>query len=306
MDYIKRVLVFWLTFLLATVVDYSTFTLQFDALAWFIDIPSLVIVSIPAWYYAISSTPPNSYALSRKLIKIGQLQATQKERDNAISFIRLFGNISLLMGVIWTATSFIIIGRNLDDLSTIGPASSVAFLPLLYGLISKALCYVAEERIVHITTIVPEGLSMEISPKPSWGKVAGVLIGILLLMGSFTSYFFMEEDSNLNEQPYFLSLGEFTVTIKDGKRLKTQIQLLLSDELPLEFLVIRRPQVEDIIITELRNLSAKEVMSPSSHAQIEQTIIKKLSHIFPQDPEWDDLKPLKRVLFNKEFYLTDN
>lgn len=109
---------------------------------------------------------------------------------------------------------------------------------------------------------------------------------------------------NILETPFYLELGSFVVNLSDGRRyLKTTLQLLLSEELAFNFMQTRIAEVKDLVVSELQSLSSEQLRDPKERTLLKQRLLRKLESLLPtRDREWDDPKPLKKVLVT-EFYL---
>lgn len=189
----------------------------------------------------------------------------------------------------------------------IGPVLSVASLTLVYGLIFKTLCYVGEQKIQNRHLFNSEPISLPKHKSNHW-KWTIFCILFILIIGGAASYYILQDDEKSDElkifyEPYFVHLGDLTLTISSGRQLKTNIQLLVSETEAMEYLNIRLPEVQDIVMIELAQLSIEDVSHSMLLDQLEKKIIYHISQLFPKNPEWDDPKPLKKVLFNREFYI---
>ena len=140
---------------------------------------------------------------------------------------------------------------------------------------------------------------------------------VLLLIG-VAAFFFLSGDKEDGETvadekitaeaepllvPLFLSLDTFTVNLKDGRRyLRTSIQLMMSDQMAVDYLTVRLIEVKDIVLTELQELSTEDIKQADARAELKLRLISRVSQLFPSKPDWDDPEPIKKVLF-QEFYV---
>ncbi|MCH7477188.1 MAG: flagellar basal body-associated FliL family protein [SAR324 cluster bacterium] len=107
------------------------------------------------------------------------------------------------------------------------------------------------------------------------------------------------------ENPVFFQAGTFIVNLADGRRyLKTNVELMLNEELAKVYLEGRLSEVKDLIIAELQTLSTEQLRDPKERVLLKERLKGRIETLFPlpRDLKWDDPKPIKKVLFT-EFYL---
>ena len=107
------------------------------------------------------------------------------------------------------------------------------------------------------------------------------------------------------ENPVFFQAGTFIVNLADGRRyLKTNVELMLNEELAKVYLESRLSVVKDLIIAELQTLSTEQLRDPKERVLLKERLKGRIETLFPlpRDLDWDDPKPIKKVLFT-EFYL---
>lgn len=106
------------------------------------------------------------------------------------------------------------------------------------------------------------------------------------------------------ENPVYLPVGTFIVNLSDGRRyLKTNLELMLSEELAKAYLEKRLAEVKDIIVSELQVLSTEQLRDPQERANLKQRLLRSIESLLPdKDRDWDDPMPIKKVLVT-EFYL---
>ena len=112
------------------------------------------------------------------------------------------------------------------------------------------------------------------------------------------------QNSALIENPIFLPIGTFIVNLADGRRyLKTNLELMLSEEAVKLYLEQRLSEVKDLIVSELQTLSTEQLRDPAEREQLKQRLLSKVETLLPtKDVEWEDPRPIKKVLIT-EFYL---
>jgi len=156
-------------------------------------------------------------------------------------------------------------------------------------------------------------------------KIAVIALVLLLLIGGggFAAYRFLtsgdegeegkvaQTEATLRqgpaplENPVFFQAGTFIVNLADGRRyLKTNVELMLNEEKAKVYLENRLSLVKDVIIAELQTLSTEQLRDPKERVLLKERLKGKIESLLPlpRDVEWDDPKPIKKVLFI-EFYL---
>ena len=157
-------------------------------------------------------------------------------------------------------------------------------------------------------------------------KIAIIAFVLLLLVGGggYAAFWFLTSGGEEGEEgkvaqteatlrqgpapianPVFLSVGTFIVNLADGRRyLKTNLELMLTEELAKVYLENRLAEVKDLIIAELQTLNTEQLRDPKERVLLKERLKGKIESLLPlpRDVEWDDPKPIKKVLF-VEFYL---
>ena len=104
------------------------------------------------------------------------------------------------------------------------------------------------------------------------------------------------------DDPTYMSLGTFVVNMPDGKYyLKTTMSLAFTDSGPMEWMNARIPLVKDMIIRHLQSISVEQLEDLKYRQILKNDLMIRLNSLFPNEPTWDDLDPVKRILFT-EFY----
>lgn len=102
--------------------------------------------------------------------------------------------------------------------------------------------------------------------------------------------------------PQYIPLGTFIVNLQGGKFfLKTTITLVFAEAPPKAWMEKRLPVVKDMLITQLGRLSAKKLREARFRQRLKNELRVKINSFFPNNPPWDDSKPVKKILF-EEFY----
>ncbi len=157
-------------------------------------------------------------------------------------------------------------------------------------------------------------------------KLIIIIVAVLLLLlgGAGAAYFFLfsspptpeEEEQALAEAekalsqevepletPIFVPLGTYTVNLKDGRRyLRAKIQLMMSESSAADYLTLRLVEIKDIVNSELQLLSVEALSTPEGKEELKNELTKKITALFPKEPDWDDPHVLRKVLF-EEFYM---
>ena len=104
------------------------------------------------------------------------------------------------------------------------------------------------------------------------------------------------------EDPTYMSLGTFVVNMPDGKYyLKTSMSLAFTDSGPMDWMTARTPLVKDMIIRHLQSVSVEQLEDLRYRQILKNDLMIRLNSLFPNEPPWEDLDPVKRILFT-EFY----
>ena len=80
------------------------------------------------------------------------------------------------------------------------------------------------------------------------------------------------------------------------------MHLKLGSEPPRAYLTLRIAQIKDAVIAVLQKTDSKEVTRDGWVDRLKERIIARLNKILPEEPEWEDPKPIRKVLFS-EFIL---
>lgn len=142
--------------------------------------------------------------------------------------------------------------------------------------------------------------------------IGGGVIGVLMLFGGNGDEEVAGDASQATggggtatiENPVYLSMGTFIVNLADGRRyLKTNLELMLSEEKAKVYLETRLAEVKDIIVSELQALNTEQLRDPRERSNLKQRLLSSIESLLPnKDLDWDDPVPIKKVLIT-EFYL---
>jgi chemotaxis protein MotA len=123
-----------------------------DPLAFY-DFISLVLIFPPAVLFAVGATSRQTLQRAIAFLFDPRPGAATQEYQQIRHFFRVMGNSGLLLGGFSTLIGVIAIAQqtNADNFSsTIGPATAVCLLTLLYGAALKTLCYIAAEKVSFV------------------------------------------------------------------------------------------------------------------------------------------------------------
>lgn len=119
----------------------------------YIDVPSLMLVVMPAIFFSIAATSLKSFKLAFTLLINDELTLNKIDMVQAKQTFTVMGNSAVLAGVFSTLMGAIAIAGNLpvvDFYENLGPALAVCFLTLYYGYGLKVLTYVSEQKIQNL------------------------------------------------------------------------------------------------------------------------------------------------------------
>lgn len=144
---------YFLYILLALLVTLGSWLLEGGSIYAFIQAPALILTIISPLFFAIAATSGRAFLLSWELVFRHQMQAKPKEVEHACIFLRVFGYTSMFQGVIGAIMGIIAAmasagGFTLDIVSAeLLHHIGACFISLLWGVVLRMLCYVAEQRI---------------------------------------------------------------------------------------------------------------------------------------------------------------
>ena len=102
------------------------------------------------------------------------------------------------------------------------------------------------------------------------------------------------------EVPLYLELKPFTTTIgREPRYAKITMQLKMGSEPPRAYLTLRTAQIKDAVIAVLQKTDSKEVERNGWVVRLKERIIQRLNKILQEEPEWEDPKPIRKVLFSE-------
>ena len=74
---------------------------------------------------------------------------------------------------------------------------------------------------------------------------------------------------------------------------------MISESAAAAYLTGRLVEIKDIVLAELQELSVEDVKQSDAREALRQRLISAISQIFPNEPEWEDPEPIRKVLFEE-------
>ena len=113
----------------------------------FIDVPTALMVFPTTFALTIAITSYQDFKNAfLNLVNLNQVDdIAQLNRSNYV--FAIFGTLAIIMSLITMLIGLIAIGANLDNMSHLGVALAVALLSVFYGVLAKALCFVAQKKV---------------------------------------------------------------------------------------------------------------------------------------------------------------
>ena len=120
-------------------------------LGYFVNFPSLILVIIPSFIFAVAATSIKAWKLGVKLLLKDQDYSEQKQIKEASRFLKVFGNMSIALGIFYTLFGRVqLLGESPGNFSSsfsILSTCTIYQLTLLYGIAIKCILYVADQRL---------------------------------------------------------------------------------------------------------------------------------------------------------------
>lgn len=121
--------------------------------AWlYLDIPSALMVFPPAIVFAIAATSIASF--KNGIAVLGGADGNLEEKDfmGAAYTFAVMGTSAIWIGLAATLIGWVAMAANIkveEFTQVIGPAFAVSVLTIMYAMIMKVMCYVAEQKILY-------------------------------------------------------------------------------------------------------------------------------------------------------------
>ena len=127
--------------------DFSNFELNLGNLAYFIDLPSLIIVVIPTLGLAIGNFSWGTYKKTWSIPFGNPENYEQSELIETHKCVNYMGNMFVIMGLIGSLIGVVLTLQTLDDPKMIGPAVAISIMTLFYSVILKGFCMHRSSKI---------------------------------------------------------------------------------------------------------------------------------------------------------------
>ncbi len=102
------------------------------------------------------------------------------------------------------------------------------------------------------------------------------------------------------EAPIYVKLKPFTTTLgSEASYLKISMQFKMGSDGPRGFLESRLAEVKDSVIAVLQTTDVKDFEKPGWRERLKERIIRKVALLFPEEPDWEDPKPIRKILFEE-------
>lgn len=156
LTYLKRTQRGMLMFVISLLVFLGMTVMAFvlsGELSMFINIPSLLLVVPPALFFAFAATSKQAFSQGLKLLFDDGMDLSKAELLSAKRMFVTLGNVAMWCGFFGVIIGSIAMASSIEPeifTKVIGPATAVCLLTLLYGMLIKIPCYLAEQKILHI------------------------------------------------------------------------------------------------------------------------------------------------------------
>lgn len=122
-----------------------------------LDVPSLIMILVPAFAFSIAATSGKTTWVSFKTVFSGTPKVPREEAQEVQACLNVFGNVSLLMGIIGMLIGLVLMLSDLSDPNAIGPNMAVACIMTLYGSLLKFICFGVERGVRQSTQTSEQG-----------------------------------------------------------------------------------------------------------------------------------------------------
>ncbi|WP_444997871.1 hypothetical protein [Aliikangiella sp. IMCC44359] len=117
------------------------------SLSMYVDIASLLIIFPPAIAFTYASTSVKGVTKAFTILFTNDTNQSEQIYGLSKRVFTVLGNSGVILGIFMTLIGWVAIGANISDVREIGPAFGVSILTLLYGVVLKLLCYIAEQKV---------------------------------------------------------------------------------------------------------------------------------------------------------------
>ena len=127
--------------------DFGNFEFKLGNLAYFIDLPSLIIVVIPTLGLAIGNFSWKTYKKTWSIPFGNPENYEQSELIETHKCVNYMGNMFVIMGLIGSLIGVVLTLQTLDDPKMIGPAVAISIMTLFYSVMLKGYCMHRSSKI---------------------------------------------------------------------------------------------------------------------------------------------------------------
>ena len=120
--------------------DFRNLEFKLGHLAYFIDLPSLIIVVIPTLGLAIGNFSWKTYKKTWSIPFGNPENYEQSELIETHKCVNYMGNMFVIMGLIGSLIGVVLILQNIDEPKMVAPAAAIAIMTLFYSVILKGFC----------------------------------------------------------------------------------------------------------------------------------------------------------------------
>ena len=134
---------------IAAIFDFENLAFDLPIGLNFLDIPSLLFVISTSIFFGIAATSWRSYWRCWTYTFGSAQRVSIHDARSVARCMNVMGNSAWKMGIIGTLIGGALLLKNLEKINNVNEALTIAFLTLVYGLIIKLFCYVAEQRVMN-------------------------------------------------------------------------------------------------------------------------------------------------------------
>ena len=134
---------------IAAIFDFENLAFDLPIGLNFLDIPSLLLVISTSIFFGIAATSWRSYWRCWTYTFGSAKRVSIHDARSVARCMNVMGNSAWKMGIIGTLIGGALLLKNLEKINNVNEALTIAFLTLVYGLIIKLFCYVAEQRVLN-------------------------------------------------------------------------------------------------------------------------------------------------------------
>ncbi len=134
---------------IAAIFDFENLAFDLPIGLNFLDIPSLLFVISTSIFFGIAATSWRSYWRCWTYTFGSAKRVSIHDARSVARCMNVMGNSAWKMGIIGTLIGGALLLKNLEKINNVNEGLTIAFLTLVYGLIIKLFCYVAEQRVMN-------------------------------------------------------------------------------------------------------------------------------------------------------------